>query len=172
MIATKDILFSITKTLSKNFSEDVLVDEQSQRVDDDGNIVYDSCFFIQVIPSIVRAATKTTNIKTMIVSIKYYPKEGTSNTVLYDVNDKLQNIYSRVIKVKDRVFTISSIEPTFLEDEVGNMLDFLITFTFHDDIYIEEEICDVMRNVEFKIKGPNKKHTYFLTLEDGSLLEV
>lgn len=148
MIATKDILFSITKTLNKNFSEDILVDEQSQRIDDDGNIVYDSCFFIQIIPSIVRAATKTTNIKTIIVSIKYYPKEGTSNTVLYDVNDKLQNIYSRTIKVKDRFLNISSVEPNFLTDEVGDMLDFLIYINYFEEINQAKEEFDNIENVE------------------------
>lgn len=173
MIATKDILYSITKTIDNNFTEDVIIDSSNQQVDEEGNITYNSCFYVQLIPSIIKASTRTTNAKTMLVSIKYYPFEKCNNIALYDISDKLQQIYSRIIKVKDRVFTISSIEPNILNDEIGNMLDFLITFTYHDDVYIESEACDVMRNIQVRYNINNsKKKSYFIALADGELIEV
>ena len=40
--------------------------------------------------------------------------------------DKLEGLFARNIKVRDRFLNISNVEPNFLADEVGDMLDFLI----------------------------------------------
>ena len=39
--------------------------------------------------------------------------------------------------VKDRVLNVSSVEPNFLSDEVGDMLDFLIYITYHEKINVK-----------------------------------
>ena len=56
------------------------------------------------------------------------------------------------IKVKNRFLNISNVEPNFLTDEVGDMLDFLIYITYFDDIYIEKQDYDNMNNIDMEIK--------------------
>ena len=55
--------------------------------------------------------------------------------------------------VKDRVLNISSVEPNFLVDEVGDMLDFLIYITYFDFIKLNNETCDNMQDIDLNMKG-------------------
>ena len=66
--------------------------------------------------------------------------------------DKLEGLFARNIEVRDRFLNISNVEPNFLIDEVGDMLDFLIYITYFDDIYIEKKIYDNMKNIDMEIK--------------------
>ena len=52
-----------------------------------------------------------------------------------------------------RVLNISNIEPNFLTDEVGDMLDFLIYITYFDFIKLNNETCDNMQDVNLNMKG-------------------
>ena len=84
-----------------------------------------------------------------MISVKYF---GGSKLDNYDIADKLEGLFARNLNVNDRVLNISNVEPNFLTDEVGDMLDFLIYITYFDEIYIEKEIYDNMNNIDMEIK--------------------
>lgn len=142
MITYKDILFSTTKILSDNFNCDVIVDDSEGTFENE-------CFYVTLVPIISKASTLKTNEKQLMISVKYF---GGSKLDNYDIADKLEGLFARNIKVNDRVLNISSVEPNFLADEVGDMLDFLIYITYFDDIYIEKKIYDSMKNIDMEIK--------------------
>ena len=66
--------------------------------------------------------------------------------------DKLECLFARTLKVNNRFLNVSSVEPNFLTDEVGDILDFLIYITYFDDVYIEKETYDNMSNIDMNIK--------------------
>ena len=142
MITYKDILFSTTKILSDNFNCDVIVQNQEGTFENE-------CFYVTLVPVTSKASTLKTNEKQLMISIKYFSDDKLNN---YDMADKLEGLFARNIKVNDRVLNISNIEPNFLTDEVGDMLDFLIYITYFDDIYIEKKIYDNMKNIDMEIK--------------------
>ena len=142
MLTYKDILFSTSKILSDNFDCDVIVENQEGTFENE-------CFYVTLVPVTVKASTLKTNQKQLILSVKYF---GVSKLDNYDIADKLEGLFARNIKVNDRVLNISSVEPNFLTDEVGDMLDFLIYITYFDEIYIEKEIYDNMNNIDMEIK--------------------
>lgn len=142
MITYKDILFSTTKILSDNFNCDVIVQNQEGTFENE-------CFYVTLVPIISKASTLKTNEKQLMISVKYF---GSSKLDNYDVADKLEGLFARNIKVNDRVLNISNVEPNFLVDEVGEMLDFLIYITYFDDIYIEEKTYDSMKSIDMEIK--------------------
>jgi hypothetical protein len=84
-----------------------------------------------------------------MLSVKYF---GGSKLDNYDMADRLDCLFARSLKVKDRFLNISNVEPNFLIDEVGDMLDFLIYITYFDDIYIEKQAYDNMNSIDMTIK--------------------
>ena len=142
MLTYKDILYATTKILSDNFNCDVIVENQEGTFENE-------CFYVTLVPIISKASTLKTNEKQLMISVKYF---GGSKLDNYDIADKLEGLFARNIKVNDRVLNISSVEPNFLADEVGDMLDFLIYITYFDDIYIEKKIYDSMKNIDMEIK--------------------
>ena len=142
MLTYKDILHSTTKILSDNFNCDVIIENQE-------GIFEDECFYVNIIPMSSTSSTKTTNQKQLMISIKYFSGSKLDN---YDIADKLEGLFARNIKVNDRVLNISNVEPNFLTDEVGDMLDFLIYITYFDDIYIEKKTYDNMKSIDMEIK--------------------
>ena len=142
MLTYKDILFATTKILSDNFNCDVIVQNQEGTFENE-------CFYVTLVPVTSKASTLKTNEKQLMISIKYFSDDKLNN---YDMADKLEGLFARNIKVNDRVLNISNIEPNFLIDEVGDMLDFLIYITYFDDIYIEKKIYDNMKNIDMEIK--------------------
>lgn len=142
MITYKDILYSTTKILSDNFNCDVIVENQEGTFENE-------CFYVTLVPVTSKASTKSTNEKQLMLSIKYF---GGSKLDNYDMADKLEGLFARSLKVNDRVLNISNVEPNFLTDEVGDMLDFLIYITYFDDIYIKKETYDNMKNIDMEIK--------------------
>ena len=142
MITYKDILFSITKILSDNFNCDVIVQNQEGTFENE-------CFYVTLVPITSKASTLKTNEKQLMISIKYFSDDKLDN---YDMADKLEGLFARNIKVRDRFLNISNVEPNFLADEVGDMLDFLIYITYFDDIYIEKKTYDNMKNIDMEIK--------------------
>ena len=143
MITYKDILFSTTKILSDNFNCDVIVENQEGTFENE-------CFYVTLVPVTVKASTLRTNEKQLMISIKYFSDDKLNN---YDIADKLEGLFARNIKVRDRFLNISSVEPNFLVDEVGDMLDFLIYITYFDFIKIDNETCDNMQDVNLNMKG-------------------
>ena len=143
MITYKDILYSTTKILSDNFNCDVIVQNQEGTFENE-------CFYVTLVPVTVKASTLKTNEKQLMISVKYFSDDKLNN---YDIADKLEGLFARNIKVRDRFLNVSSVEPNFLVDEVGDMLDFLIYITYFDFIKLNNETCDNMQDVNLNMKG-------------------
>ena len=149
MLTYKDILYATTKILSDNFNCDVIVQNQEGTFENE-------CFYVNVVPINSTSSTKTNNKKQIMLSIKYFGGGKLDN---YDIADKLECLFVRNIKVKNRFLNISSVEPNFLTDEVGDMLDFLIYITYFDDnINVANEDEDYneyekMQNINLDMKG-------------------
>ena len=143
MITYKDILFSATKKLSDNFNCDVIVENQEGTFENE-------CFYVTLVPVTSEASTLKTNKKQLMLSVKYF---GGSKLENYDIADKLECLFARNIQVKDRFLNISNVEPNFLTDEVGDMLDFLIYISYVDDLKPLssddiEEVAERMENIK------------------------
>ena len=143
MLTYKNILYSVTKILSDNFDCDVIVENQEGTFENE-------CFYVTLIPVAVKASTLKTNQKQLMLSVKYF---GGSKLDNYDIADKLEGLFARSLKVNDRYLNISSVEPNFLVDEVGDMLDFLIYITYFDFIKLNNETCDNMQGIDLNMKG-------------------
>ena len=143
MLTYKDILFSTTKILSDNFNCDVIVKNEEGTFENE-------CFYVTLVPVTVKASTLKTNQKQLMLSIKYF---GGSKLDNYDIADKLEGLFARSLKVNDRFLNISNVEPNFLTDEVGDMLDFLIYITYFDFIKLNNETCDNMQDIDLNMKG-------------------
>ena len=141
MITYKDILFSTTKILSDNFDCDVIVKNQEGTFENE-------CFYVTLVPVTVKASTLKTNQKQLMLSVKYF---GGSKLDNYDIADKLEGLFARSLKVNDRYLNISSVEPNFLVDEVGDMLDFLIYITYFDEVYITQEDYEFMKTLNVRL---------------------
>ena len=143
MITYKDILYSTTKILSDNFNWEVIVENQEGTFENE-------CFYVTLVPVTVKASTLRTNEKQLMISVKYF---GGSKLDNYDIADKLEGLFARNLKINDRVLNISNVEPNFLTDEVGDMLDFLIYITYFDFIKLNNETCDNMQDINLDMKG-------------------
>ena len=143
MLTYKDILFSTTKILSDNFNCDVIVEDKEGTFENE-------CFYVTLVPVTSKASTYKTNEKQLMLSVKYF---GGSKLDNYDIADKLEGLFVRNLKVNDRYLNISNVEPNFLTDEVGDMLDFLIYITYFDFIKFNAETCDNMQDIDLNMKG-------------------
>lgn len=143
MITYKNILYSTTKILSDNFNCDVIVENKEGTFENE-------CFYVTLVPVTSKASTSKANEKQLMISIKYF---GGSKLDNYDVADKLEGLFARSLKVNNRVLNISNVEPNFLVDEVGEMLDFLIYITYFDFIKLNNETCDNMQDINLDMKG-------------------
>ena len=140
MITYKDILFSTTKILSDNFNCDVIVQNQEGTFENE-------CFYVTLVPVASKASTLKTNEKQLMISIKYF---GGSKLDNYDIADKLEGLFARNIKVNNEFLNISNVEPNFLTDEVGDMLDFLIYITYFDEIVITQEDYELIQELNVR----------------------
>ena len=138
MLTYKDILFSVPKKISDNFDCDIIVKNQVGTFENE-------CFYVTVNPITSKASTCLTNEKQLMVSIKYFSNDKLNN---YDVAGKLENLFARNIKVKDKFLNISNVEPNFLVDEKGDMLDFLVYITYFEKIIIDQEDYDLMLDLK------------------------
>ena len=140
MITYKDILYSTTKILSDNFNCDVIVQNQEGTFENE-------CFYVTLVPVTSKASTLKTNEKQLMVSVKYF---GGSKLDNYDIADKLEGLFARNIKVNNEFLNISNVEPNFLTDEVGDMLDFLVYITYFDEICITEENYELIQKINVR----------------------
>ena len=140
MITYKDILYFTTKILSDNFNCDVIVKNQEGTFENE-------CFYVTLIPITVKASTLKTNEKQLMISVKYF---GGSKLDNYDIADKLEGLFARNIKVNNEFLNISNVEPNFLTDEVGDMLDFLIYITYFDEIVITQEDYELIQKINVR----------------------
>ena len=111
-----------------------------------------SCFYVQLVPMQTLANTKETDKKSLLISIKYYQEASKSKLDLLDMIDSLNNNFNRGIQVKDRYLTFNNIEPNVLKDDISYYLDYLVSISFVDDIYITKEEYENMQNVDLEIK--------------------
>ncbi|MDI7818514.1 hypothetical protein QMM58_19340 [Clostridioides difficile] len=144
MLSYNEILDSFTKTIDNNFKETIVVGEYN--IQDNKK----SCFFVQILPEESNSATKRTDIKGFLVDIKYLPKWGKKKTDLLDILNKLENIFTRNIKVKDRYLTFSKKSGSIEKDEIGNYVQFLISINYHEQIYFEEEKHELMEELNMR----------------------
>ena len=140
MITYKDILYSTTKILSDNFNCDVIVKNEEGTFENE-------CFYVTLVPITSKASTLKTNEKQLMISVKYF---GSSKLDNYDIADKLEGLFARNIKVNNEFLNISNVEPNFLTDEVGDMLDFLIYTTYYDEILITQEDYELMQELNVR----------------------
>ena len=140
MITYKDILYSTTKILSDNFNCDVIVENQEGTFENE-------CFYVTLVPITVKASTLNTNEKQLMISVKYF---GGSKLDNYDVADKLECLFARNLKVNNKFLSISNVEPNFLTDEVGDMLDFLIYITYFDEIVTTQEDYELIQKLHLR----------------------
>ena len=82
-----------------------------------------------------------------MISVKYFSNDKLNN---YDIADKLEGLFARSLKVNNRVLNISNVEPNFLTDEVGDMLDFLIYTTYFDEIVITQEDYELIQKINVR----------------------
>ena len=137
MLTYKDILFSTTKILSDNFNCDVIVKNEEGTFENE-------CFYVTLVPVTSKASTLKTNQKQLILSVKFF---GGSKLDNYDIANRLECLFSRNLKVNDKFLNISSVEPNFLTDEVGDMLDFLIYITYFDEVCITKEDYELIQEI-------------------------
>ena len=140
MITYKDILYSTTKILSDNFNCDVIVKNEEGTFENE-------CFYVTLVPITSKASTLRTNEKQLMISVKYF---GGSKLDNYDIADKLEGLFARNIKVNNEFLNISNVEPNFLTDEVGDMLDFLIYITYFDEIVITQEDYELIQKINVR----------------------
>ena len=142
MLTYKDILFATTKMISDNFDCDVIVENQEGTFENE-------CFYVTLVPVTSKASTYKANEKQLILSVKYF---GGSKLDNYDIANRLENLFTRNIKVKDSYLNISNVEPNFLVDEVGDMLDFLIYISYIDEIVVKNnEEYEKIQTVKLQI---------------------
>lgn len=130
MLTYKEILFATTKLLKKNFKYDIVVDSLQQNFEEE-------CFYVTLEPVSTIGISRTFNKKTLLISIKYFNDKD--KIFLYDKANELEKIFFRKLKVDDRFLEISNVEANFINDEVGAMLDFLVTLEF-TDIDLEKDL--------------------------------
>ena len=140
MITYKDILYSTTKILSDNFNCDVIVKNEEGTFENE-------CFYVTLVPITSKASTLKTNEKQLMISVKYFCGSKLDN---YDIADKLEGLFARNIKVNNEFLNISNVEPNFLTDEVGDMLDFLIYITYFDEIVITQEDYELIQKINVR----------------------
>ena len=140
MLTYKDILFSTTKKISDKFNCDVIVENKEGTFENE-------CFYVTLVPVTSKASTYKTNEKQLILSVKYF---GGSKLDNYDIANRLECLFARSLKVNDRFLNISSVEPNFLTDEVGDMLDFLVYITYFDEVCITQEDYEFMQELNVR----------------------
>ena len=141
MITYKDILYSTTKILSDNFNCDVIVKNEEGTFENE-------CFYVTLVPITSKASTLKTNEKQLMISVKYFSNDKLNN---YDIADKLEGLFARNIKVNNEFLNISNVEPNFLTDEVGDMLDFLVYITYFDEVCITQEDYEFMKTLNVRL---------------------
>ena len=154
MIPLKNILFATTKAVSENFEQDVYIEDNNTQGFDK------SCFFVQILPISSSALTKASNLRSIIVSVKYLQQAGESITNIYDTSDRLERIFARTLFVDNTYLTINDIESNIYSDEVGRILDFMIHLDFDDIKYSPESEpveYDLMREFYLQLNETSTK---------------
>lgn len=142
MLTYKDILYSVTKILNNNYKGIGIFDKNQTGMFDN------ECFYVKLIPLQSNVNSNTSNSKGVVVSVKYFSND---NLKRYDIASELSNMFARTLKVKDRTLNISNTETNFFEDEVGEVLDFLITIKYIERVEVVEKDRELIGSVTIRI---------------------
>lgn len=112
----KKILNATTKILDKNFNCDIWDEHQEQGFED-------SCFYVSIVPISSYSSTNITIYNEIAVSIKYF---GKSKQDCYSKSEVLRSLFSLGLIVEDTFLNTSKVDSTFVNDGVGETLEFLI----------------------------------------------
>lgn len=144
ILAYIDILNSVTRILNKSFPKIEIYTEQLKQGFDD------TCFFVRLIPMSNSKSTLTTVSKSLGIDIQYISNDGIEN--IYSIQNSLERVFNTNIKVMDRYMTIDDIEINIINDGIGDILHFIISIEYDDEIEIEEESYELMGEVSLKIE--------------------
>ncbi|MCC0764927.1 hypothetical protein IR151_18200, partial [Clostridioides sp. ES-S-0006-03] len=108
-------------------------------------------FFVQLLSVSNNIANKVLDTKKIFIDIEYYQRARKNKLNLYDIQSRLEKIFNRNIKVKDRSLNIENISPSISKDSVGYKLTFLITVSYFEEIYFSKETYETMESVDLKI---------------------
>ncbi|VIG18999.1 Uncharacterised protein [Clostridioides difficile] len=147
MLKYEDILNAFTLEISKNFNEDIFVDDYN--IQD----CKKSCFLVQIFPNKTIAINTSINQKSILLSIKFFQQARQKKKKLYEVLNRLQKIFARGLKIKDRVLDVSNVESNISKDEIGYFLDYIITINYFDNADIEQEKYEMMQEINIDIGG-------------------
>ncbi|MCO8924300.1 phage tail terminator family protein, partial [Clostridioides difficile] len=111
----------------------------------------EACFFVQLLPVSNNIANKVLDTKKIFIDIEYYQKARKNKLNLYDIQSRLEKIFNRNIRVKDRSLIIENISPSIAKDPVGYKLTFLMTVSYFEEVYFENETFEIMESVDLEI---------------------
>lgn len=106
---------------------------------------------MQLLPVSNNIANKILDAKKIFIDIEYYQKARKNKLNLYDIQSRLEKIFNRNIRVKDRSLTIENISPSITKDSIGYKLTFLMTVSYFEEVYFSKETYETMENVDLKI---------------------
>ncbi|HBG4073051.1 hypothetical protein V3Q09_15915 [Clostridioides difficile] len=146
MLTNRDIIIAVNEMLKNEFMDiDIFINE------DNIQGFEEACFFVQLLPVSNNIANKILDTKKIFIDIEYYQKARKNKLNLYDIQNRLEKIFNRNIRVKDRSLTIENISPSITKDSVGHKLTFLMTVSYFEEVYFSKETYEIMENVDLKI---------------------
>ncbi|HBG4413298.1 TPA: hypothetical protein KSL57_003244 [Clostridioides difficile] len=146
MLTNRDIIIAVNEMLKNEFMDiDIFINE------DNIQGFEEACFFVQLLPVSNNIANKILDTKKIFIDIEYYQKARKNKLNLYDIQSRLEKIFNRNIRVKDRSLTIENISPSITKDSVGYKLTFLMTVSYFEEVYFSKETYETMENVDLKI---------------------
>lgn len=146
MLTNRDIIIAVNEMLKNEFMDiDIFINE------DNIQGFEEACFFVQLLPVSNNIANKVLDTKKIFIDIEYYQKARKNKLNLYDIQNRLEKIFNRNIRVKDRSLTIENISPSIVKDSVGYKLTFLMTVSYFEEVYFSKETYETMENVDLKI---------------------
>lgn len=146
MLTNRDIIIAVNEMLKNEFMDiDIFINE------DNIQGFEEACFFVQLLPVSNNIANKILDTKKIFIDIEYYQKARKNKLNLYDIQNRLEKIFNRNIRVKDRSLTIENISPSITKDSVGHKLTFLMTVSYFEEVYFSKETYETMENIDLKI---------------------
>ncbi|MET1838505.1 DUF6838 family protein [Clostridioides difficile] len=146
MLTNRDIIIAVNEMLKNEFMDiDIFINE------DNIQGFEEACFFVQLLPVSNNIANKILDAKKIFIDIEYYQKARKNKLNLYDIQSRLEKIFNRNIRVKDRSLTIENISPSITKDSIGYKLTFLMTVSYFEEVYFSKETYETIENVDLKI---------------------
>ncbi|WP_078746743.1 phage tail terminator family protein, partial [Clostridioides difficile] len=146
MLTNRDIIIAVNKRIENEFRYiDIFINE------DNIQGFEEACFFVQLLPVSNNIANKVLDTKKIFIDIEYYQKARKNKLNLYDIQSRLEKIFNRNIRVKDRSLIIENISPSIAKDPVGYKLTFLMTVSYFEEVYFENETFEIMESVDLEI---------------------